>query len=426
MWDVLRVARRPNRRVLSNFLSLVIVQFANYLTPLITLPYLFRVLGPSRYGLIEFARAINLYFVILTDYGFSLSATREVSIHRDDARKLSEVFSAVMLLKLLLVVLSFLALVAVVLGVPRLRADWAVYLLSFGHVIGMWLFPLWLSRGLERMKHIAVLNAGGRLLVIVLIFLVIRQESDYIYVPLLQSVGYILAGAAGLVVVLHSSPVRFRLPSTDSLIREFRNGWHIFISKMATTLYTTSSAVILGLLTNNTFVAYYAAGDKIVRAVQGLQEPLSQAVFPHVGRLASQSRQAALAFTASIAKVLGGVMLLMSGLLLVGAPYIARVLLGQQFEAGVPVIRILAFLPFITALSNVLSVQVMVNFGLKRLLARILTVAGILNIVMALLLVVPLKHVGAALASLSAEIFVTLAVFIALRRNNLDVFSTKR
>jgi PST family polysaccharide transporter len=92
----------------------------------------------------------------------------------------------------------------------------------------------------------------------------------------------------------------------------------------------------------------------------------------------------------------------------------------------VPVIRILAFLPFITALSNILSVQVMVNFGLKRLLARILTVAGILNIVMALLLVVPLKHVGAALASLSAEIFVTLAVFIALRRNNLDVFSTRR
>lgn len=420
-----KIAGKRNRQVLSNFLSLTVVQFANYVAPLITLPYLFRVLGPSKYGLIEFARAINLYFVILTDYGFSLSATREVSIHRNDPRRLSEIFSAVMLLKLLLVVFSFLALAALVLGVPRLRTDWPVYFLSFGHVVGMWLFPLWFSRGLERMKHIAVLNAVAKLLVIVLILTLIREEADYVYVPLVQSLGYILAGVTGLIVAVRSSPVRVRIPSLDLLKREFRSGWHVFISKMATTLYRTSSAVILGLLTNDTFVAYYAAGNKIVWAVQGLQEPVSQAVFPHVGRLASQSRQAALAFTAKVARILGGVMLLMSFALLAGAPHIARLMLGEQFQAGVSVIRILALLPFITAFSNVFGTQIMVNFGLKRLLARILIAAGILNIVVAAILAVPLKHEGVALASLATEIFVTVAMFIALRQSNLNIFEAQ-
>ena len=425
MWNRLKAARQRNGRVVTNFLSLSTVQCANYLAPLIVLPYLFRVLGPSKYGLIEFARAINVYFVVLTDYGFSLSATREVSVHRDDPQRVSEVFSAVMLLKLLLVVFSFLMLTILVLGVPRLRADWPVYFLSFGHVIGMWLFPIWLSQGLERMRHIAVLNVTTRLLAIVLIFALVRDEGDYVYVPLLNSLGYILAGAAGLVLALRRFGVWFCIPSMDSLTREFRDGWHLFLSKMATMLYTTSNAVILGLLTNNTFVAYYAAGDKIVRAVQGLQYPLSQAVFPHVGRLASQSKQAALEFVAVVMKILCGVMLLMSAALFVGAPYVARLLLGEQFQAGVPVIRILAFLPFITGLSNIFGIQIMANFGLRKLLTRILLAAGILSLVLAVSLATPWRHVGMAVVTLVTETFVTVALYIGLRRNGLDVWRAR-
>ena len=102
-------------------MALSIVQASNYLVPVIILPYLFRVLGDSRYGLIEFARAVSIYFLTLTDYGFSLSATREVAVHREDPEKVSEIFSAVMLLRFLLVVLSLVALGVLVLGIPRLR-----------------------------------------------------------------------------------------------------------------------------------------------------------------------------------------------------------------------------------------------------------------------------------------------------------------
>jgi PST family polysaccharide transporter len=423
-WRPLHAVGHENRRVLSNFVSLSIVQFANYLAPLITLPYLFRVLGLEKYGLTELARAVSVYFLILTDYGFSLSATREISVHRDDPQRVAEVFSCVLLLKFLLVIFSALVLALLVCAVPRLRADWPVYFLSFGNVIGMWLFPLWLFQGLERMKYIPLLNVTAKTLVIIAVFVFIRGPADYLYAPLFQSAGTLLIGLAGLILALRLFRVRFRFPSRAALMRELANGWHLFLSRVAITLYTTSNIVILGLLTDNVFVAYYAAGDKIVRAAtDGLHIPLSQAIFPHVGQLAGRSKAAALRFAARVAKLLSAATLLISVGLFAAAPYIARIVLGAEARSGVPtVIRILALLPFLVGLSNVFGVQIMVNFGLKKLLARILLAAGVLNIILAVLLAVPLHHAGVALASLVTETFVTVTMFVALQKNGLYVF----
>ncbi len=412
------------RRVWGNFVSLSIVQFANYLAPLITLPYLFRVLGDSRYGLTELARAVSVYFLMLTDYGFSLSATQEISVHREDPRKVSEVFSAVLVLKLLLLVLSAAVLSLLVVAVPRLRAQWPVYLLSFGNVVGMWLFPIWLFQGLERMKYIPLLNVTAKTLVILSIFTLIRQPADYLYAPLLQSAGTILIGVAGLIVAVGKFHVRFHVPPLGVLRREMVNGWHLFLSKMAITLYTTSNIVILGLLTDTTFVAYYAAGDKIVRAASdGLLAPLSQAVFPHVGRLAAQSKQAALRFAARVATLSGAATLVISAGLFLAAPYLAGFVMREKAAEGVGVIRVLSPLPFVIALSNLFGIQIMVNFGLKQTLTRILTAAGVLNVVLAALLAGPFKHIGVALGALVTEILVTAAMFLVLRRHGLNVFA---
>jgi PST family polysaccharide transporter len=410
-----------HRRVLSNFFSLSVLQFANYLVPLITLPYLVRVLGAPRYGLVEFARALAIYLVILTEYGFNLSATQEISVHRDDPRRVSEIFSAVMVVRMLLLALGFLFLALVVLGIPRLRGEWLVYLFAFGTVIGQSLFPVWLFQGLERMKHIAVLNIVARFLITVSIFVFIRHSDDYVYVPLVQSAGIIFMGVGGLILALRSFSVRFEFPSAAAVRHQIVSGWHVFLSTIATTLYTTSNTVILGLLTTDAFVGYYAAGDKIVRAVQGLQLPLSQAIFPHVGRLASQSKAAALRFTERVARLVGVVTLGLSVGLFFGAPWLTRVVLGPEFAASVPVVQVLSFLPFIIGLSNIFGVQVMVNFGMKKTLTKILTAAGLVNVVLALALVLPLRHVGVSIAVLLTETLVTATMYFALHRRGLNV-----
>ncbi len=424
MFIALKATWGRNHRVLSNFVALSIVQASNYLVPLITLPYLFRVLGKSPYGLIEFARAVTVYFLTVTDYGFSLSATQEISVHREDSQKVSEIFSAVMLLRFLFVVLSLAALVALVFGVPRLRMDWAVYLLAFGHVIGQWLLPAWLFQGMERMKLVAIVNVIARVLFIILIFVFVKAPNDYIYVPAFQSLTVIGTGLITLVVAFRAFGLRFYIPAVGVFKRELRNGWHIFVSRIATNLYTTSNIVILGLLGDFSSVGFFAAGDKIARAVQGLQIPLSQAIFPHIAKLAAQSRQEALAFTAQVTKLVSVLTLVLSAALFVTAPYLSWII-GDTSGASVPVIRILSFLPFIIGLSNIFGVQIMVNFGLKRAMTRILTIAGFLNVAIALIVVVPLQHIGISVTALLTETFVTVTMFIILRKNGIHVFRPK-
>lgn len=421
MPETFKAACRKHRTILGNFFSLSVLQFATYLAPLITLPYLVRVLGPSRFGLVELGRAVSVYFIILTDYGFNLSATQEISVHRDNPRRLSEVFSAVILLKLALGVLSFVVLVGAVLAVPRLRGDWPVYLLAFGTVVGQCVFPIWLFQGLERMKYTAVLTILSKLVITVGIFTFIRADSHYIYVPVVQSAGTIAMGVAGFLAALRQFPVRLVLPSRAVLRRELVDGWHLFISKMSVTLYTTSNTVILGLFTNHTVVAYYVAGEKIVRAIQGLQFPLAQAVFPHVGKLAAESKRAALGFAARMTWIVGVVMLVLSVGLFLSAGPLTRLMLGEQFGASVSVVRILSLLPFLGSLSNIFSVQIMVNFGMKMTLTRILAVAGVANIMLVFALVGPLQHIGVCIAVLLTEASITVAMYLALRQRGLDV-----
>lgn len=426
MPKILRAAWRTHRTILTNFFSLSVLQFATYLAPVITLPYLVRVLGPSRFGLVELARAISVYFIIVTDYGFNLSVTREISVNRDNPRVLSEVFSAVMILKLLLTALSFVALTAAVMAVPKLRNDWLVYLLAFGSVLGQALFPMWLFQGLERMKYTALLTILSKVVTTAAIFVFIRQGSHYIYVPVVQSAGTIAMGVAGLGAALWRFPVRFRLPSKAVLKRELVEGWHLFIYKMSTSLYTTSNTVILGLVANNTVVAYYVAGEKIVRAIQGLLFPLSQAVFPHIGRLAAESKAVALAFASRMAKGVGLIALALSVGLFLGAEPLVRLILGDQFGTSVPVVRILSLLPLTGSLSNVFGVQIMANFGLKKTLTKILAIAGIVNVALVFALVIPLQHIGVSIALLLTEVSIAIAMYVALRRRGLDVFRRRR
>ncbi|MBN1361929.1 MAG: oligosaccharide flippase family protein [Sedimentisphaerales bacterium] len=413
-----------NRRVLSNFFSLSVLQYTTYLVPLITLPYLVRVLGPARYGLVEFARAFSVYFVVFTEYGFSLSATQQISVHRDDPHKVSEIFSAVLVVRLLLLLVSLLFLGLLILGVPKVRAEWPVFVFAFGTVLGQCLFPVWLFQGLERMKQIAVLHVAARILITVSIFVFIRRSSDYLYVPLVQSSGIVLMGVSGLILALRVLPVRFAFPTPAALRHQIVSGWHLFISRVAVTLCTTSNVVILGLLAEDVFVAYYAAGEKIVRAVtDALHIPLSQAVFPHVGKLAARSKAAALNFTRRVARVGSVVALALSAGLYLGAGHLTRLVLGPGFEASVIVVRILSLLPFIVGFNHILGIQIMANFGFQKTLARILAAAGVLNIVVVLALVLPLKHVGVAIASLTTETLIVVAMFVALRKKGLNVFA---
>src|SRR3989338_2581887 len=112
---------QEGRVVMDNVTSLSGLQVITYILPIVILPYLFRVIGPEKFGLISFAQAFVQYFMILTDYGFSVSATKEISLFRNEHAKVSEIFSSVMMVKVALAFLSFLILGTIVYFVHKFR-----------------------------------------------------------------------------------------------------------------------------------------------------------------------------------------------------------------------------------------------------------------------------------------------------------------
>ncbi len=268
----------------SNFISLTLLQALNYILPLITLPYLVKTLGIDNFGLLSFASATVAYFGILTDYGFNLTATKEISMNRDNKSKVVEIFSSVMSIKFLLLLFSFLLLNILVFSFERFSKDWLIYLLSFGSVVGQFLFPIWFFQGMEKMRYMTYLNLVSKFIFTIAIFVFIKDREDIYLVPLFFSLGGIIAGSLSLYIIYREFNIEFKLQKLSTLKNYLAQGWHVFLSRFYVSMYTTTNLLLLGLFTNTTIVGYYSITEKIVLAISGLYEPLNQTLYPYLAR----------------------------------------------------------------------------------------------------------------------------------------------
>jgi len=284
------IESNDKKRLLSNFFSLASLQGVNYILPLLTFPYLVRVLGVEYFGLLAFATAVVTYFNIITDYGFNLTATREISIHRENKEKVIEIFSAVMSIKFMLMLLSFLLLIALVFSFEKFSNKWEVYLLTFGMVVGQVLFPVWFFQGMERMKYITYLNIIAKVIFTVAIFVFVKEQSDFYLVPFFTSLGFIVVGVLSLWIIYKEFDIRFRVQSFETLKYYLLDGWDIFVSRIFVSLYTTTNMIILGLLTNNSIVGYYAIAEKIINAIAGLFIPINQTLYPYMVKVFEKNK----------------------------------------------------------------------------------------------------------------------------------------
>jgi PST family polysaccharide transporter len=412
-------------RLLENFISLSTLQVANYILPLITLPYLVRVLGPEKFGLIAFAQAFIGYFNVLTDYGFNLSATRDISINRKDNDIVSEIFSSVIVIKFGLLILSLSVMTLIIFSFDKFRSEWPIYYLTFGMVVGQVLFPVWFFQGMEKMKYITFLNIFARIIFTISIFIFVKNASDFLYVPILSSLGSIVAGVLAFWIVFKDFGVKFRMPDFERVKFDLKEGWYIFISTVAISLYTTSNTFILGLFTNNIIVGYYSAAEKIIRSAQGLLSPVSQTIFPHVSKLMNESKDAGIKFIRRITYLIGGLSFVISLVIFILANLIVETILGSQYTESIIILRILAFLPFLVGLSNVFGIQTMLTLNYKKAFTNIIVFASGVNIFLAIILVPLYNNIGTSISVLITEMIITISMFLFLESKGIKILGVK-
>lgn len=407
---------KEGQTVLKNAASLSWLQAITYILPLIILPYLFRVLGPEKFGLIAFAQAFIQYFIILTDYGFSVSATKEISLCHDNKAKIGKVFSAVMTIKVAMLLLSFFILFSVIHFIPRFSQDWMVYALSFGVVIGNAFFPMWFFQGTEAMKYITNLHMIGEFLMAFLIFYFVRSADDFLLIPLISSCSSLLIGLMGQYIVLNRFRIPFQFPSDREIVRQFKAGWHVFISVVAINAYTATRVFAVGLLTNNTMTGFYSIAERIANIAQTF--PLSsfaQAIFPRLNKIFHKDKSKALEMMHQIQMITVNIALICLPVIFILAPVIVRVVCGNNYPEVVLSLRLLLVAVFFVS-ANAFRVQFLLVCGKTDIYWKIHMTLAVIGLPLILLLIKHYSYIGAALATVIIEGCILMITYLTVRR----------
>jgi polysaccharide transporter, PST family len=376
-------ARQALRHVaVRNALFLYGVQISGYVFPFITLSYLSRVISPEKIGLISLATYFMWYFNTLTEYGFNLTATRRIAIQKDSPEAVNQIFNAVMLAKGLLTAVGLILMMLVVYLNPKYRANWPLFPLTFLTVIGGWLFPMWLYQGLEKMATVAARDFIAKLIATVLTLIVVRKESDYLYAAGLQSGATVIAGAISLALAPRICGVRFQLAPWRDIRDVLRQGWAVFLSIAAGTLTSNTNVFILGQITSSTAeVAYYTNANRLIVAMRMLVSPVVTALYPHISHMAAKSGRGAIDFLRKYSLLMALPFLLMSVVTFIFAPFIVHKLFGTKYDytPSILLLRILAFQPFLLALSHSYATYYMLAFGFEKQWSRIILRSTVLN-----------------------------------------------
>ncbi len=407
--------------VVQNALALYSVQFAEYLLPMVTIPYLARVLQPAGWGTVVYAQNFSSWLILVLEYGFGFSATREIARRRDEPGQCAEVVGGVVGADVLLLAPAILMALIARFTAPEFREHPGYLWLALVIAATQGLRPFWFFQGLESMKFPAWLNVGGRALYTIGIFLFVASTRSGWVVLALQAV------SGGIVTVIIAGAmyrlVSFAWPTFGAAITALKRGWTIFLSRSAVSLYALANTFILGFFVNSTQVAYYGGAERIIVMVNAMTGPFLQALYPRMSHLAMRDRRGAAqaARMSLFAFVVGG--FAMGGAVFAAAPLIVRILFGPSYTPAIPLLRVSSLIVPMVAVSNILGMQWMLPLGMDRMFNRIVVSAGILNVILAVSLSWRFGAMGTACSVVVSQSFVTAGMWISLARSGRGFWS---
>jgi len=269
-----------HKNIIHNLGYLSTLQFVTIIVPLLTIPYLLKILGKETYGLLIFSNTIVSYFLVLINFGFNLSATKDISIHRFDKKKLSEIVSSVLIIKGVFFILSWFLLLFVLNVFPNLMEFKILFYLMMYLCLYEWLFPIWYFQGIEKMKYITFINVFSRLFFVGLVFILVKERNDFLKVPIINGLGFLISSIIGLFVVFYVDKIKFRWQSFKILRYYLVESLPLFLGNIAGKIKLLSNKAILGAFVGLESVATYDIIDKIKDVFLMFLQLISQVLYP--------------------------------------------------------------------------------------------------------------------------------------------------
>ena len=346
---------RNNKRIFSNFSYLAVLEIFSLVAPLITYPYLVKVLGKNLYGWVITAQITSSYAIILIDFGFRRVSAKYVAASKDNHLELSRIVSTVVIMRVILWLITLFLYVAIISLIPSYRDQWILFIVSYGLTLSSALLPDFYFQGIEQMKYITIINVCTRLIFIGATFLVITSPKQYIFVPALWSIGYLAGGLYSLYVVFCKHKLQIIRPSIKDYKFHLKETTPIFFSDVMLNLKDKFSYNIMGALLGMSNVVVYDIGTKIVNLLTKPTWILSTAIFPSMAKNPDIARTKRIL----VSLLFGSIILVLTTYLLL--PYIVRFFIHEDIDL-IP-LRVYLLVPIFTGLSFYIPSGVFVVFG---------------------------------------------------------------
>lgn len=390
-----------------NGMWMYLLQIFNTVIPLVTLPYVTRILGTTKYGVFSASFNIVGYLQVIVEYGFAMSATREVAID-NKKEHLNKIFTSVLYSRFLLLILCILFSIIYTSLWKVNRIQILSYWLMTISLLGVTIQENWIFQGLEDMKFIAIANIIARSITTILIFTCVKKITDLLIYSFLYALSPVISNIIGLIIIETKYKIRLVKISITDIFEELHRGWYIFTTQFTAKVFGAIGVTFLTFFDNSSTVGIFSAIQKIPNALILMWNPISTVLYPIVSKKMKTSFEKGKEYVLHLRKYLLPIFGILIFLFSIFSNIIVKIAFGTNYAIkSFWLIPLLLWL-FVSIDNNFWGIQILLGSGHDKEYSFCFMISVIATILFNLIFIKLWGGTGAAWAPFASELLLDI------------------
>jgi O-antigen/teichoic acid export membrane protein len=405
-----------------NFIMNAILTMSSFIFPLITFPYVSRILLPVGTGKVNFATSLISYFTMFAQLGIPTYGIRACAKVRDDKQKLTKTAQELLIINLVMSVVSYLVFFICLLTIPRLQEDRTLYIIVSSNILLTSIGMEWLYKALEQYSYITIRSIIFKFVALIAMFMLVHEQKDYIVYGGIS----IFAGCASNIlnfINVHKY-ISLKPVGNYNFKPHFKAVGVFFAMACATTIYTHLDTVMLGFMATDDDVGYYSAAVKIKTILVSIVTSLGTVLLPRASYYVEQNKMDE--FRKITKKALNFVFLLATPLtiyFMIFAKQGIYFLSGSAYTGAIVPMQVIMPTLVLIGITNILGIQILVPTGREKFVLYSEIIGAVVDLILNAILIPIMQSTGAAIGTLAAEFAVLVVQYIALRKEIKPAFA---
>ena len=394
---------------------------AKYVFPLLLFPYLTRILTPSFYGIITYMTSVANYVSIIIDFGFNLSATRKIATNKDNREKVQTIYSAVVIGRVALAIISGIVVFILALFVPIMRENLGVLIAYYFSTAVLVFLPDYIYRGFEKMQGITIRYVIAKIITTVLTLVIVKGPEQILLVPLFNGIGNVCSVVFTIFDLKKKYGIRITRVTMSSVLEEIKSSWVFFISTFATTAFTLANTLFMGFVNmSEVDIAYWGVAFQLISIVISLYDPIVSSLYPRMV-ISKDLKLIKYAFFIIMPIVVLGCIVCYFA-----APFFVKIVGGEGYEGAIIIFRLMIPVLLFSYPAQLFGFPVLGPIGKEKSVTAATIIGSLFHILSLCLLLVTNNFtliMIAILRSITEMVFMTMRVFFFFKHRH--IYTTK-